>query len=150
MYLLGCECPSLDSPALDLATHNVDRVLSHDDEVIGNLVHLLDQTGELVGRLYEHLLLGLTVLAHISLSRSGVGEVVEVDGLVLCHGELAGLQEGGRIRQSRYRDSRGCGGRHFCREEADDIFLFFRTLCSRPAFNTPSTLDNARWNYSFN
>jgi hypothetical protein len=44
-----------------------------------------------------------------------------VDGLVLGHGELTGLQEGGGARQGGNR------GRHFCREEGDDICLFFRT-----------------------
>lgn len=121
--LLRRESPSLNPPALDLTADDVDRVLRHYDEVLGHLVHLLNQTSELVGRLDEHLLLGLAVLTHIGLARSGVGEVVKVDGLVLGHGELTCLQEGGGTRQS----GSGNRGRHFCREEGDDICLFFRT-----------------------
>jgi hypothetical protein len=56
-----------------------------------------------------------------------------VDGLVLGHGELTGLQKGGGTRQGGNR------GRHFCREEGDDICLFFRTHCSASttSFSTP-------------
>jgi hypothetical protein len=124
--LLGGQRAGLDSSALNLATDDIDRVLSHHDEILGYLVDLLDETGELIGRLYQHLLLCLAVLSHIGLARHGVGKVVKVDRLIFCHGKLTCLKEGGGIGKSL--DCNLCGGgRHFCREEGDDISLFFRT-----------------------
>jgi len=96
--LLRRQCPSLDSPALDLTADDVDRVLRHYDEIICHLVYLLNETGKLVGRLDEHFLLRLTVLTHVRLASRGVGEIVEVNGLILGHGKLTCLQEGGGIR----------------------------------------------------
>lgn len=134
--LLAGERTGLDSSALDLAAHDVDRVLRHDNEVLGDLVDLLDETSKLLGRLDEHLLLRLTVLSHVGLPSRGVCEIVEVDGLVLGHGQLTCLQEGRRIRKAGRLGLRsgGRGGRHFCREEGDDIFESLRSSTFPPRF----------------
>jgi hypothetical protein len=94
----------LDSFPLYITADNIDRVLSHHDEILGYLVDLLDETGVLIGRLYQHLLLCLTVLSHIGLARHGIGKVVKVDRLIFCHGKLTCLKEGGGARK------RHCGG----------------------------------------
>ena len=94
----------LDSSLHQLTADNIDRVFSHHDEILGYLVDLLDETGVLIGRLYQHLLICITVLSHEGLATHGVGKVVKVDRLIFCHGKLACMEEGRGARK------RHCGG----------------------------------------
>ena len=52
----------LDAALLDIATHNVNRVLRSDNIVLLNLIYLLYKAGEFIIRLDEHLLLRLQIL----------------------------------------------------------------------------------------
>jgi len=83
----------LDAALLDVSRYNVDTVLREDNEVGADLVDLLDEAGELVAALHEHLLLGLVILAEEGLVGGSVHVVIQLDGAVKLDSELGGLDE---------------------------------------------------------
>lgn len=83
----------LDAALLDLTRHNVDAVLREDNEVLTDLVDLLDEAGELITALHEHLLLGLVILTEEGLVGGSVHVVIQLDGAVKLDSELGGLDK---------------------------------------------------------
>jgi len=76
---------------LDIAAHNVDRVLGHDDIVILGLEHLLDGARIFVGVLDQDLFLGVGVLAQKCLAALGIGIVIEQNGHVTLYSNLGSM-----------------------------------------------------------